>query len=54
MNEKAKEARREYYRKWRQEHPESVKATQMRFWTRKAQEKNDAHQAAIEKRQEAN
>lgn len=34
----AKEARREYMRRWRSEHPESVKAAQMRYWTKKAAE----------------
>lgn len=31
-------ARREYMRRWRSEHPESVKAAQMRFWAKKAAE----------------
>lgn len=28
--------RREYYRKWRAEHPERVRAAQMRYWLKKA------------------
>ena len=32
------EARRKYYRKWRREHPEAVKAAQVRYWTKKAAE----------------
>ena len=30
--------KREYHRKWRQEHPESVRAAQLRYWTKKAEE----------------
>lgn len=35
--EKGREARREYYRKWRQEHAEQIKAYNQRYWTRKAE-----------------
>lgn len=38
MNEAAAEARRAYKRKWAKEHPESVKRSQERYWTKKAQE----------------
>lgn len=31
-------ARREYYRQWRKKNPEKVKASQLRYWERKAQE----------------
>ena len=31
-----REAKRDYYRKWRAEHPEQVQAAQDRFWQRKA------------------
>ena len=34
---KAREARAEYYRSWRVEHPESARATQLRYWEKKAQ-----------------
>ena len=27
--------KREYHRKWRAEHPESVRAAQVRYWTKK-------------------
>lgn len=30
--------KREYYRKWRAEHPESVKRSQAKYWARKAEE----------------
>lgn len=33
------QARREYHREWRRTHPENVAAAQLRFWTRKAQDK---------------
>ena len=44
MDEKSRLDKREYYRKWRAEHPEQVRAAQMRFWVR---------QALIEKRDNA-
>ena len=37
MTEAAKQARREYKRKWQQEHPEKVKKYQSDYWNRKAQ-----------------
>ena len=42
MNAKAKEARREYHRKWRKVHPDNVAAANMRFWTKKAAEARSA------------
>ncbi len=36
MNEKAKEARRAYRRKWAKDNPEKVKAQQERYWQKKA------------------
>ena len=39
MNKECLEARREYFRKWRAEHPESVKASQLRYWAKKAAER---------------
>ena len=36
MNDKAKEARREYKRQWAREHPENVKAYQQRYWEKVA------------------
>jgi len=36
--EKIKEARNEYHRKWRAEHKENVKKAQENFWIRKAKE----------------
>ena len=40
--EKRLEKKREYYKKWRAEHPESVKAAQMRYWAKKAEEMRNA------------
>ena len=34
--------KREYHRRWRAEHPESVKAAQMRYWAKKAEEMRNA------------
>ena len=38
LKEKRAQRRREYYRKWRAEHRDSVQASQMRYWTKKAAE----------------
>lgn len=38
MKEEAKQARREYLRRYRLEHPEKVKAAQERYWLKKAAE----------------
>lgn len=38
MNEAAKEARREYKRRWNREHPEKVRQYQANYWTRKAEQ----------------
>lgn len=38
MQELKREARREYAREWRKRNPERVKATQERYWLRKAAE----------------
>ncbi len=44
-NERKAPDRRDYHRRWRAEHPEKVKAAQMRYWTKKAQANN---QSAVE------
>ena len=41
MNETARAARNEYYRRWRAEHPERVQAIQARYWARKAAQANN-------------
>ena len=38
MNEKAKEARRQYKREWARRNKDKVKEYQERYWTRKAAE----------------
>ena len=40
MTESEKEARKEYFRNWRKNNPDKVKAAQERFWARKAQGAN--------------
>lgn len=42
MNEQAAEARRAYKRKWARENPDKVRAQQERYWTRKAEETEQA------------
>ena len=36
MDEKAKEARRAYYREYRAKHPEKVREQNRRYWARRA------------------
>lgn len=38
MDEKARAARNAYKRKWAKENPDKVKATQERYWRKKAAE----------------
>lgn len=38
LKEREIQRKREYHRRWRAEHPESVKAAQMRYWAKKAEE----------------
>lgn len=52
INERKKAAQREYFRRWRAEHPEAVQAAQMRYWMKKA-ERLKQTQANVEIRQEA-
>lgn len=40
--------KREYHRKWRAEHRDSVKAAQVRYWTKKAIEMNLTSSAAAD------
>ncbi len=42
LKERETQRKRDYHRKWRAEHPESVKAAQMRYWTKKAEEMRTA------------
>ena len=37
LTEQEKQRRREYHRRWRAEHPENIRAAQMRYWTRQAE-----------------
>lgn len=41
----AEEARREYFRRWRKNNPEKVKAAQLRYWQRKAEAMREGAQA---------
>ena len=53
MNEKAKEARRAYKRKWARENPEKVKEYQARYWEKKAKAAAAAEAAVDPAEQEA-
>ena len=37
LSEKAKEAKKEYYKKWRKKNPDKIKKYQEDYWNRKAQ-----------------
>ncbi len=36
MNDRAKEARREYKRQWAKNNPDKIRAQQERYWSKKA------------------
>lgn len=42
---KAKEAKKQYMRKWRQENKDKVQAACLRYWARKAAEAEEAEEA---------
>ena len=46
MNKAAREARNAYKREWQRTHPENVKKSQEKYWTKKAQELQRAKEAA--------
>lgn len=46
MDEKAKEARRAYKREWNRKNKDKVKASQERYWARKAAEAEGKERAA--------
>ncbi len=39
MNDKGRQAKNEYYRRWRQKNPEKVRESNRKYWERKAAEK---------------
>lgn len=41
LKERERQRKREYHREWRKNHPESVKAAQMKYWAKKAAEIRD-------------
>ena len=41
MSEAAKEAKREYERRWRKENPDKVKAIRSRYWEKRALRQKD-------------
>lgn len=55
MTDAARQARREYKRKWNKANRDKVKAAQARYWDKKAREAAEAEQeqAAEDNRQEA-
>ena len=50
VRERQLKKKRDYYRKWRAEHPESVRAANIRYWTKKALEMQQAAQTGVETR----
>ena len=49
IKEREIQRKREYHREWRKKHPESVKAAQMRYWTKKAAEMNECAAESAER-----
>ena len=45
LKERETQRKREYHRKWRAEHRESVRAAQQRYWLKKAAEQAKQEQA---------
>ena len=52
MTDEAKQARREYYRQYRKEHPEKARQAQARYWQRKAAELRSRNLAAGDPKQQ--
>ena len=48
MNSAATEARNAYKRKWAKEHPESIRRSQEKYWTKKAMEMQQAAKEAAD------
>ena len=48
MNSAATEARNAYKRKWAKEHPESIRRSQEKYWTKKAMEMQQAAKKAAD------
>lgn len=44
LKDREKQRKREYHRKWRAEHRESVQAAQQRYWLKKAAEQQTQEQ----------
>ena len=38
LNAEEIQARREYHREWRKNHPDNIRETQLRYWSKKARE----------------
>ena len=52
LKERETQRKREYHREWRKKHPESVKAAQVRYWTKKAAEMQQASSESNESEHE--
>ena len=48
MTEQALEARRAYYRKWRKQNPDKVRAAHERYWMKKVAEAEKANEQKSE------
>ncbi len=53
INERELERKREYHRKWRAEHRDSVAASQLRYWSKKAEEMRSSAEITAEAETEA-
>lgn len=48
MDEKAKQARAAYQKKWRQENPDKVRRIFERYWTKKAEEREKEQASGLD------
>lgn len=48
LSKEAKEARKAYRKKWREEHPEKVREYEARYWEKRAKQALEAEREAAE------
>lgn len=50
MSAEAAEKRREYKRNWNRAHPDKVRASQIKYWEKKAREAQEEHDAPLDEK----
>ena len=53
LDEKAKEARREYYRQYRKRNPQKIKETNARYWQKRAAKMEQSREAGAHEQAES-